>query len=112
LPAGAQKMLPVDTKRAWLADNGTWHDGITKIFAADGFQGDATHLSWLLDRDLAYVYRGIATYRNPLVLARTAGHGAAYFADEPVVLECADFGDGSWKSVTLYDGAQQLVVIT
>jgi len=112
LPAGATKPLPVDTKRAWLADNSTWRDSITKIFSADSYKGDVTHLSWLLDRDVAFVYRGIATYRNPLVLARTAGHESAYYSDEPVVLECADFGDDTWKRVTLYDGAQQLGVLT
>jgi hypothetical protein len=112
LPAGTSKILPVDTAHGWLADNGTWRDGIAKIFPGAGFTGDATHLSWLLDRDVAYVYRGTATYANPLLLARTAGHGVAYFSDEPVVIECADFGDGPWKSVALYDGAERVAAVT
>jgi hypothetical protein len=112
LPPGAAKILPVDPQRAWLADNTTWHDGIAKILPAAGFQGDATHLSWLLDGDVAYVYRGVATYGNPLLLARTAGHGVEYFADEPVVMECADFGAGEWKSVALYDGSKRIAEIT
>jgi hypothetical protein len=112
LPVGATGVLPVDQRRAWLADNSTWHEGVAKVFPAAGFKGDATHLSWLLDRDVAYVYRGIATYGNPLVLARTADHGVAYFTDEPVVIECADFGDGEWKSVSLYDGATSIATLT
>jgi hypothetical protein len=111
LPAGATEIRPVDPKRAWYANNATWKDGITRIFPAAGFKGDATHLSWLLDRDVAYVYRGVATFGDPLVLARTAGHSVQYFADEPVVLECADFGEGEWKSVGLYDGAERIAVI-
>jgi hypothetical protein len=112
LPVGASRILPVDQHRAWFADNTTWHDGIARIFPAAGFKGDATHLSWLLDRDVAYVYRGVATYGNPLQLALTAGHGIQYFADEPVVVECTDFGPGEWKSVALYDGAKRVAAIT
>jgi hypothetical protein len=112
LPVGATSIRPVDQRRAWLADNSTWHGGIAKIFPAAGFKGDSTHLSWLLDGDVAYVYRGVATYGNPLVLARTADHGVAYFADEPVVLECTDFGNDEWKSVALYDGAARIATLT
>ena len=112
LPPGATAMLPVDQRRSWLADNATWKDGITKIFPAAGFKGDTTNLSWLLDADVAFAYRGTATYANPLRLERTAGHGIPYFADEPVVLECADFGEGEWKSVALYDGAARVAVVT
>ena len=112
LPPGAAKILPVDQKRAWLADNSTWHDGVAKIFPAAGFKGDPARLSWLLDADVAYVYRGAATFVNQLVLARTAGHAIQYYADEPVVLECADFGDGPWKSVALYDGSLRLATLS
>jgi hypothetical protein len=111
LPVGAATIGPVDSRHAWLADNSTWHDGIAKIFPAAGFAGDARHLSWLLDADVAAVYRGVATYGNPLVLARTAGHSVAYFADEPVVVECTDFGEGEWRSVGLYDGAQRVATL-
>jgi len=112
VPVGASEIRPVDQKRAWYADNATWKSGITRIFPAAGFKGDSTHLSWLLDADVAYAYRGVASYGNPLVLARTAGHGVQYFTDEPVVLECADFGEGEWKTVALYDGAARVAEIT
>jgi len=112
LPDGASEIRPVDPKRAWYADNATWKDGITRIFPAAGFKGDATHLSWLLDAGVAYAYRGVATYGNPLVVVRTAGHGIQYFAGEPVVLECADFGEGEWRSVALYDGATRIAAIS
>ncbi len=111
-PRGATRILPVDPKRAWLADNATWKDDIAKIFPAAGFKGDASHLSWLLDRDVAYVYRGTASYGNPLRLALSSGHGMQYFTDEPVVVECTDFGEGEWKSVALYDGSKRIATIT
>jgi hypothetical protein len=103
---------PAGGSRAWLADNATWQDGITRIFPAGGFPGEATRSSWLLDEDVAYVYRGIATYGNPLKLALAGGHGMQYFADETVEVECSDFGPGPWKSVALYDGASRIAPLT
>ncbi len=29
-----------------------------------------------------------------------------------MVLECADFGEGEWKSVALYDGAARVAAVT
>jgi len=68
-------------------------------------------MSWLLDEDVAYIYRGIATYGNPLKLALAADHSIQYFAGEPVVLDCTDFGPGEWKSVALYDGASRVAEV-
>jgi hypothetical protein len=75
--------------------------------------GDRKIVSWSPGLELThvYVYRGVATYGNPLLPARTAGHGVQYFADEPVVIECADFGDARWKPVALYDGAKRIAAI-
>jgi len=103
---------PVDESRAWLADNSTWKQGITRILPAAGFEGDAASMSWLFDKDVAYVYRGIATYDNPLKVQRAAGHSAAYLRGEPVQIEATAFGDNQWKSVALYDGAVRLGEIT
>jgi hypothetical protein len=108
---GSVQLRPVDPKRAWLADNSTWKDGITKIMPARGFKGDASRMSWLPDEDIAYIYRGLASYANPFQLSR-AGHSPAYRADEPVVLECTEFGDAKWKSVEIYDGARRVGAVT
>jgi hypothetical protein len=105
------ELLQVNQARAWLADNSTWKDGITKIFPAVGFKGDATRLSWLLDEDVAYVYRGVATYGSTLQLALANDHGVQHFANEPVVLDCTGFGSDKWKSIALYDGAKRLAKV-
>ena len=118
LPRGASaahgpvKLLPLDAGRAWLADNATWKQGIARIVPAAGFSGDAAAMSWLLDKDVAFLYRGIATYNNPLKLERAAGHGAAYLRNEPVTVEATALGEGKWKSIALYDGAVRLGAIT
>jgi len=105
------KLLPVDAGRGWLADNSTWKDGITKIVPVSGFKGDASRLSWLLDEDVAYVYRGVATYGNPLTVKLGDEHGMQYFAGEPVVLDCGGL-DADWKSVAVYDGARRIAAVT
>jgi hypothetical protein len=102
------KLLPVDSARAWLADNSTWKQGITKIMPATGYVGDRSSTSWLLDKDVAYIYRGIATYGNPLQLARAGSHEPAYRRAETVTLECTGCGDRQWKSIAVYDGAEQI----
>jgi hypothetical protein len=136
LPPGAKTLRPIDESRAWWADNSTWKDGITAIqpesnhapklhefveqYRIEPVNGHvdfhtlpgSLRFSWLPDKDVAYVYRGLATYNNPLKLARTGDHPAAYLASERVELECADFGQGGWKRVSVYDGATLLGEIT
>ncbi len=140
LPIGAAHLKPVDDTAAWIADNATWKSGITRIMPLSGTETSARpqmppggihldqilvgghidfsllplplRLSWLIDEDVAYVYRGAATYNNPLVLERAGDHAASYLANEPVSLRCTDFGAGDWKSVSVYDGARLLGRVT
>ena len=104
---GPVRLRAMDAARAWLADNSTWKDGITRIMPARGFKGDASRMSWLPDEDIAFIYRGLASYGNPLQLTR-AGHPPAYRAGEPVVLECTAFGDAPWKSLVVYEGSKRV----
>lgn len=126
---GTGGLSAVDESQAWLADNATWKDGITQIMPAASagvLQGmpqtglklnlinghidfksmpQVARMSWLLDKDIAYIYRGLATYSNPLRVSRADGHGPAYLPREPVVLEGTAFGEAEWKSIGVYDGA-------
>ncbi len=105
------QLKPVDPSRAWLADNSTWKSGITAIYPVDHYPGKAKRMkeaSWLIDEDAAMIYRGIATYNDPLKLALANNHGPVYGSSEPLVLTCTDFGAGDWKSVKVYDGATML----
>lgn len=138
LPPGAPALNSLDDSKAWVADNASWRSGITRIMPASE-TGESAHptippeglhlieknghidftalpltlrLSWLPDKDAAYVYRGAATYDNPLKLTRGAGHQAAYSSDETVTLQCEDFGPGNWRSVAVYDGATLLGTVT
>ncbi len=108
---GPVELKPVDPSRAWLADNSTWKSGITAIYPANQYPGKAKRVkeaSWLIDEDAAMIYRGIATYSDPLKLALTDNHGPVYGSSEPLELTCTDFGAGVWKSVKVYDSAALL----
>ncbi|MCX6625964.1 MAG: hypothetical protein NTY38_33855, partial [Acidobacteria bacterium] len=104
-------LRPVHAHRAWLADNATWKSGITAIHEAHSFAGDPKPFSWLLDQDNAYIYRGLASYANPLKLERLQ-HSPTYRADEPVVLECTAFSGAPWTSVAVYDGSRKVGMVT
>jgi hypothetical protein len=73
---------------------------------------ESLRFSWLPDKDVAYIYRALATYNSLLKLSRTSDHPEAYWAGERVELECTDFGRGGWKRVGLYDGATLLGEVT
>lgn len=108
---GPAQLRPFDETRAWLADNSTWKSGITAIYPADHYPGKAKRVkeaSWLIDEDAAMIYRGIATYNDPLKLALAGNHGPVFSSNEPLVLTCTDFGTADWKSVKVFDGATLL----
>jgi len=112
---GPVQLKPVDFARAWLADNSTWKSGITAIYPADRYPGKAIRVkeaSWLIDEDAAMIYRGTATYNDPLKLALANNHGPVYGSDEPLTFNGADFGSADWKSVKVYDGATLLGTIS
>jgi hypothetical protein len=108
---GPVKLKPVDSRSGWVTDNTTWKSGLTKITAARDFKGDVAKSSWLLNQDLAFVYRAYSTYDRPLKITspdpmsarsevRDAGSSVA------IVLDDSRF-DG-WKKLELYDGATKV----
>jgi hypothetical protein len=106
------RILPVDQTRMWLADNSTWTSGVTKILPAAAFRGDARRMSRLIDKDVAWIYRGAVTRDSPLRLTLAGSHAAQYFPGEPVVLDCFGINRAEWKSVGLYDGAKHIAAVT
>src|SRR6516162_4223146 len=63
---GPVKLKPVDPKSGWIAANTTWKSGLTAITPAKEFKGDLAKSSWLLNEDVAFIYRAYATYSRPL----------------------------------------------
>jgi hypothetical protein len=112
---GPVKLKPVDPKSGWIADNTTWKSGLTKIAAAKDFKGDITKSSWLLNQDLAFIYRAYSTYDRPLKITSPhamSARGEVWDAGSSAVISIDDTKFAGWKKLELYDGAKKVSELT
>jgi hypothetical protein len=110
---GPVKLKPVAPQSGWVADNTTWKSGLTAIVPAKEFKGDLAKSSWLLNDDLAFIYRAYATYDRPLEITspRNAPGNArdlAWDAGSRVTIGVDDSRFAGWKKLELYDGAKKV----
>lgn len=114
---GPVKLKPVDPASGWIADNTTWKNGLTSIAPAKDFKGDVKKSSWLLNEDLAFIYRAMATYDKPLKFtsprhtpdnARTL----VWDAGTSVTLTVDDTKFAGWKKMELFDGTKKVAELT
>jgi hypothetical protein len=106
---GPVKLKTVDPKSGWIADNTTWKSGLTAITPAKEFKGDIGKSSWLLNEDLAFIYRAYATYNRPLKI--TSPHNdrdLVWDAGSRVTIKVDDSRFAGWKKLELYDGAKKV----
>jgi hypothetical protein len=106
---GPVKLKPVDPRSGWIADNTTWKSGLTAITPAKAFKGSIAKSSWLLNEDVAFIYRAYATYNRPLkiTLPRNDGH-LVWDAGSSVSIGVDDSQFAGWKKLELYDGAKKV----
>jgi hypothetical protein len=106
---GPVKLKPVDPRSGWIADNTTWKSGLTAITPAKAFKGSIAKSSWLLNEDVAFIYRAYATYNRPLkiTLPRNDGH-LVWDAGSSVSIAVDDSQFAGWKKLELYDGAKKV----
>jgi hypothetical protein len=106
---GPLKLKPVDPKSGWIADNTTWKSGLTAITPAKDFKGDVARSSWLLNEDLAFIYRAYATYGRPLKITSPPNDGhLVWDAGSSVTIGVDDSRFAGWKKLELYDGAKKV----
>lgn len=106
---GSVKLKPVDPQSGWIADNTTWKSGLTAVAPAKEFKGDLAKSSWLLNEDLAFIYRAYATYNRPLKI--TSPHNdrdRVWDAGSRVTITVDDSQFANWKKLELYDGAKKV----
>lgn len=107
---GPVKLKPVTLESGWIADNTTWNSGLTKITAASGFKGDLAKSSWLLNEDIAFIYRAYSTLDRPLKITSPDpmnAKGEVQDEGSSVVIRIDDSGFTGWKKLELYDGAKK-----
>jgi hypothetical protein len=108
---GPVKLKRVDPKSGWIADNTTWKSGLTKIAVAKDFKGDITKSSWLLNEDLAFIYRAYSTYDRALKITSPSpmsAQGEAWDAGSSVIIIVDDSKFAGWTKLELYDGAAKV----
>jgi hypothetical protein len=94
-----------------VADNTTWKSGLTKIVPARVFKGNVKKSSWLLNEDVAFIYRAYSTLDWPLKItspSRDAAKDAVHEAGSSIRIKVDDSKFTGWKKLELYDGATKV----
>ena len=121
---GPVKLNELKEETGWLVDHDSWDSGLTYVDSYDKYKGDKQKAGWVLNKDMAYVYRSLATHHNPLSVQvkefdRTfnphtdpgtmfsLGGPVANPGDEvTIICETGDFD--VWKKLEFFNGAQKL----
>jgi hypothetical protein len=61
-------LLDVVETDGWLANQATWKSGLTQIAAYDEYLGNKQTAGWLLNENVAYLYRAFSTYDRDVEL--------------------------------------------
>ncbi|QEL16259.1 hypothetical protein [Limnoglobus roseus] len=112
---GPVKLKHLTLESGWVADNTTWKSGLTAIAPADKFKGDMAKSSWLLNEDIAFIYRAYATHDAPLKITspgRDAARDATQDAGSAVTIKVDDSKFAGWTNLALYDGAKKVAELT
>jgi hypothetical protein len=108
---GPVKLKPVELESGWVADNTTWKSGLTAITSAKRFTGDVARSSWLLNEDIAFIYRAYATHGRPLKITSPdpmSARDKVWDAGSSVTIVVDDSKFAGWKKLELYDGATKV----
>lgn len=112
---GPVKLKPVDLESGWIADNTTWKSGLTAIAPAKQFKGTIARSSWLLNEDIAFIYRAYSTLDWPLRITSPTSMSAKSEVFDPgssVTITPDDSKFADWTKLELYDGARKVSELT
>jgi hypothetical protein len=110
---GPVTLKPVAPESGWVADNTTWKGGLTAITPAKNFKGDISKSSWLLNEDIAFIYRAYSTHNRPLKITsprNTPGNARdlVWDAGSRATIGVDDSRFAGWKKLELCDGAKKV----
>lgn len=121
---GPVKLIGLPETSGWLVDHGSWDSGLTHVDSYDHYVGDRDKAGWVLNKDMAYVYRSLATHHNPLSVKvrefdRTINPhtdpGTMFSLGGPVAdpgdeisIICGTEGFDGWEKLEFFDGARKL----
>ena len=121
---GKVKLVDIDEKEGWLVDQDSWNSGFTYVEPYSSYQGNKAEAGWVLNQDMAYVYRSLATHHNPLKISvkefdRTYNSntdpgtmfslgGPVTNPDNLITIRCDLSLFPKWDKLELFNGAQKL----
>ena len=82
---------------------------------AKKFKGDVAKSSWLLNEDIAFIYRAYATHGWPLKITSPSNMSAkseVFDASSAVTIRVDDSRFADWTKLELYDGATKVGELT
>jgi hypothetical protein len=108
----------------WLVDQSTWKSGLTRIASYDDYTGNKQTAGWLLNENVAYLYRAFSTYNRPVDLEfadpwtwEEAGYtppALSLTEHTPTTLQLTlDMAAmPSWRKIELYNYAELLLTLS
>ena len=112
---GPVKLKPVELESGWVADNTTWNSGLTTITPAKEFKGNIAKSSWLLNEDMAFIYRAYSTHDWPLKITlpnNMSAKSEVFETGAAARIEVDDSKFAGWTKLELYDGAKKVGELT
>jgi hypothetical protein len=110
---GPVKLKAIDPESGWVADNTTWKGGLPTVAPAKDFKGKIGKSSWLLNDDVAFIYRAYAAYGRQLrITAPLSDKKLVRDAGSDVTIVVDDSRFAGWKKLALYDGSKRVGELT
>jgi hypothetical protein len=112
---GPVDLIDIPLEQGWLADAGTWESPMTAIEPySDALVASRGQKFWLLSKDVAFVYRSLATRDEALTFTQP-GAPENYPSvqpgdDVPLEISVGDLSDVTM--VEVFDGAQPIAQLT
>jgi len=118
------KLKELNREDGWLVDFDTWDDGIVYTAPFDDYTKDKSKAGWVLNKDMAFVYRSMATYHNPVslnviefdrTLNTNTDPGTMFSLGGPVVnpneelhISCNMSNFPDWQRLEFFNGSEKL----
>jgi hypothetical protein len=118
------KLIELKEEDGWLVDHDSWGSGLTRVNTYDEYEKDRSKAGWAMNKNMAYVYRSMATYHNPVDVTvkefdRTynphTDPGTMFSLGGPVAnpgkkvtILCKAKRFPEWKKIEVFNGADKL----
>jgi hypothetical protein len=121
---GKVRLLAIEEDQGWLVDQESWDSGLTYVESYEAYRGERAKAGWVLNKEMACVYRSLATHHNPIRIMvkefdRTfnpyTDPGTMFSLGGPVAnpgdrvtIACDASRFPGWERIEFFNGAQKL----